>query len=316
MPTLIASHVVLDVPTLFAVTLFVTVIGGLLLLFAFLQNREHAGAGAVGHRLSRRRDRRRLALRAGDGRHQRLGGWRRQCIAVHRLWLHVVRRAQLRRPARQPHRSRGRSGAVDRRVSIRWLRAIAAARISVVAAITASYALLAARELWYARDRDLLSRWPTLVLVIGHAGFLLARIPYAQDLASSVSSGHAHGAVGDRDGVRSAVRRFLPAVPARRHVEGARRTRAAVGGGDRPADRRAQSARVFRSRQSVARALHGRTQAGGAVAVRSRPLQGRQRHGRPSGGRSGAAGLLRSRRHVRSAPAICSAGSAARNSPT
>ena len=69
------------------------------------------------------------------------------------------------------------------------------ARISAVAAISASYALLAARELWYARDRDLISRWPTLVLVIGHAGFLLARIPYAQDLAASVSSGHAHGAV-------------------------------------------------------------------------------------------------------------------------
>ena len=39
-PTVIASHVVLDVPTLFAVTLFITVIGGLLLLFAFLQNRN------------------------------------------------------------------------------------------------------------------------------------------------------------------------------------------------------------------------------------------------------------------------------------
>jgi hypothetical protein len=45
-------------------------------------------------------------------------------------------------------------------------------RISLVAAISATYALLAARELWYARDRDLISRWPTLVLVIGHAGFL------------------------------------------------------------------------------------------------------------------------------------------------
>src|SRR4029077_3183624 len=68
-------------------------------------------------------------------------------------------------------------------------------RISLVAAISATYALLAARELWYARDRDLISRWPTLVLVIGHGGFLLARIPYAQDLAASVSSGHAQGAV-------------------------------------------------------------------------------------------------------------------------
>ena len=69
-----------------------------------------------------------------------------------------------------------------------------AARISLVAAISAAYALLAARELWYARDRDLLSRWPTLVLVVGHAGFLLARIPYAPDLASALGSGKAQGA--------------------------------------------------------------------------------------------------------------------------
>jgi diguanylate cyclase (GGDEF)-like protein len=55
--------------------------------------------------------------------------------------------------------------------------------------------LLAACELWYARDRDLISRWPTLVLVVGHAGFLLARIPFAQALAVSAASGHAHGAV-------------------------------------------------------------------------------------------------------------------------
>jgi diguanylate cyclase (GGDEF)-like protein len=69
------------------------------------------------------------------------------------------------------------------------------ARISLVAAITAAYALLAAGELWYARDRDLLSRWPTLGLVVGHAAFLLARMPYAQDLASSLLSGHPHSAV-------------------------------------------------------------------------------------------------------------------------
>jgi hypothetical protein len=40
MPTIMVSHVILDVQTLFAVTLFITVIGGLLLLFAFLQNRN------------------------------------------------------------------------------------------------------------------------------------------------------------------------------------------------------------------------------------------------------------------------------------
>ncbi len=46
-----------------------------------------------------------------------------------------------------------------------------------------------------ARDRDLISRWPTLVLVVGHAGFLLARIPFAQALAASAASGQAQGAV-------------------------------------------------------------------------------------------------------------------------
>src|SRR5262249_40057077 len=48
-------------------------------------------------------------------------------------------------------------------------------------------------ELWHARDRDLISRWPTLALVIGHAGFLLARIPYAQEVASAITSSQAHG---------------------------------------------------------------------------------------------------------------------------
>ena len=63
-----------------------------------------------------------------------------------------------------------------------------------MSAITAVYGFSAAGELWYARDRDLLSRWPTLLLVAGHAGFLLARIPFAQALAASAASGQAQGA--------------------------------------------------------------------------------------------------------------------------
>src|SRR5580693_10559599 len=119
MPTVMVSHVVLDVPTLFAVTLFITVIGGLLRLFAFLQNRNTPALALWGIGYLVGAARRRVALRAGGGRPQRLGGWRRQRLAVHRLWLHVVRRAELRRPARQPHRAGDRPGAVDRRVSIR-----------------------------------------------------------------------------------------------------------------------------------------------------------------------------------------------------
>ena len=194
MPTVIASHVVLDVPTLFAVTLFITVIGGLLLLFAFLQNRNTPAlalwgigylVGAAG-----------AALLAGQA-------------AVPNSWSVCGANALL--CAAYGFMWSGARSFEGRRVSVALLAAGPAlwigafqfesfaqsmqARISLVAAISACYAVLAARELWYARDRDLISRWPTLVLVVGHAGFLLARIPYAEALASSVTSGHAHGAV-------------------------------------------------------------------------------------------------------------------------
>jgi diguanylate cyclase (GGDEF)-like protein len=69
------------------------------------------------------------------------------------------------------------------------------ARIGLVSVVMAAYALLSARELWYARDRELISRWPTLALVITHAGFLLARIPFADTLALAAASGQPHGMI-------------------------------------------------------------------------------------------------------------------------
>jgi diguanylate cyclase (GGDEF)-like protein len=48
---------------------------------------------------------------------------------------------------------------------------------------------LAAREIWYAKDRELISRWPTLAVVLLHAGFLLTRIPFADVLALSAATG-------------------------------------------------------------------------------------------------------------------------------
>ena len=194
MPTVIVSHFVLDVPTLFVVTLFITIIGGLLLLFAFLQNRNtpalalwgigylvgSAGAAMLSGQVAFANSRSVCAANA------------LVCAAYGFMWC-------------------GARSFEGRRVSLvglaigpaLWIVAFQfqsfvqslQARISLVAAITAAYALLAAAELWYARDRDLLSRWPTLGLVVGHAAFLLARIPYAQDLASSLLSGHPQGAV-------------------------------------------------------------------------------------------------------------------------
>ena len=39
MPTVAASHFIIDLPTLFVITVFLSATGGLLLIFAWLQNR-------------------------------------------------------------------------------------------------------------------------------------------------------------------------------------------------------------------------------------------------------------------------------------
>src|SRR5262249_15225714 len=195
MPTLIASHVALDVPTLFAVTLFVTVIGGLLLLFAFLQNRETPALALWG-----------AGYLVGAIGAVMLSG---QATIVTNVFAVAIANALL--STAYGLMWCGARSFEGRRVSLiglavgptLWLCAFqfetfthsVAGRISVVAAITAGYAVLSARELWYARDRDLLSRWPTLMLVVGHAGFLLARIPFAPDLASALTRGQAPGGV-------------------------------------------------------------------------------------------------------------------------
>jgi len=194
MPTVIVSHFVIDVPTLFVVTLFITIIGGLLLLFAFLQNRNTPALALWG-----------IGYLVGSAGAAMLSGQ----VAFANSWSVCAANALV--CAAYGFMWCGARSFEGRRVSLvglaigpaLWIVAFQfqsfvqslEARISLVAAITAAYALLAAAELWYARDRDLLSRWPTLGLVVGHAAFLLARIPYAQDLASSLLSGHPQGAV-------------------------------------------------------------------------------------------------------------------------
>jgi diguanylate cyclase (GGDEF)-like protein len=190
MPTLTASHFMLDLPTLFAVTFFVTVVGGLLLLFTFLQNRNTPAlafwgtgylVGATG-----------AALLGGAG------------AGIPNAWSVCAANALV--CGAYAFMWSGARSFEGRRVSIGLLLAGPAiwivafqfdgfaqsmtARIGLVSAISATYALLSACELWYARDRDLISRWPTLLLVIGHAGFLLARLAFAPTLAASAMSGH------------------------------------------------------------------------------------------------------------------------------
>ncbi len=67
------------------------------------------------------------------------------------------------------------------------------ARIMVASTICAAYLLLAAREVWDGRDRELISRWPTTALLVVHAGFMLARAPLCGIMALRSSAWQPHG---------------------------------------------------------------------------------------------------------------------------
>jgi hypothetical protein len=179
MPTIAASHFILDLPTLLAVTFFVTVIGGLLLLFAFLQNRNTPALAFWG-----------IGYLVGAAGAALITG---ASVGVPNVWSVCAANALL--CSAYAFMWSGARSFEGRRISVAllaagpaiWIVAFqfesfaqsATARIGLVSAVSASYALLAACELWYARDRELISRWPTLFLVIGHAGFLMAWIPFA-----------------------------------------------------------------------------------------------------------------------------------------
>src|SRR5208282_386998 len=140
------------------------------------------------------------------------------------------------------------------------------ARVSLVSAINATYALLAACELWYARDRELLSRWPTLVLMLGHAGFLLARIPFASALAVSATSGQPHGVVyvmAFEALFATFCLPFLRVAMSKERAELAQRKAALT----EFLDRDRQPPRVLRSRRPAARMGGRRPPARGAAAV-------------------------------------------------
>jgi diguanylate cyclase (GGDEF)-like protein len=50
-------------------------------------------------------------------------------------------------------------------------------RVIIVSTTMALFALLTAEEFWRGRDEQLMSRWPTVVVLLAHAAVLLARIP-------------------------------------------------------------------------------------------------------------------------------------------
>jgi len=192
MPTVAASHLIIDLPTLFAVMAFFSLTGGLLLLFGFAQNRKTPALAlwGVGYLLGA------AAATVLASPPELPGAWSLgiantlMCCSYGMMWA----------GARSFEGRRVHPWLVAAGPAI-WIAALqvegfaqsAPACIALVSAITATYALLSARELWYARDRELFSRWPTLALVLVHSGFVLARIPFAHTVAASAAAGHVQG---------------------------------------------------------------------------------------------------------------------------
>ena len=193
MPTVATSHFVLDVPTLFAVTVFISLSGGVLLLFSWLQNRSTTALAlwGSGYLLAAAS----AAVLASHAIPVGLAvclGNALMCAAYGVLWSGARsfegRRVQLPLSA---------AGAAIWIVAFQFdgVAQSLALRMVLTSLITAAYALLSAGELWYARDRELLSRWPTLLLILTHAGFLLARVPLADALTSAMVAGNASSTV-------------------------------------------------------------------------------------------------------------------------
>jgi len=192
-PTIGNAHFAIDLQTLFAVLVFLSAIGGLLLLFCWMQNRNTPalafwGSGYLLGAVA-------AALLGSGGS---ANAWviclsnALLCGAYGVMWG----------GSRSFEGRRVRAPLIVAGAAI-WIAAFQfesfyespALRVSLVSTILAAYALLSARELWHARDRELISRWPTLALVVTHAGFLLARIPFASFVASSAAAGQPHSAV-------------------------------------------------------------------------------------------------------------------------
>jgi diguanylate cyclase (GGDEF)-like protein len=168
----------IDPPTLFVVTIFVAATGGLLLLLSWLQNRAAPALAfwGLGYLIGATSAATLAARGAIPDALALTGGGALSCLAYGVLWG----------GARCFEGHRVRLSCITAGAAL-WLAACLFAhlhewlegRIALLSAILAGYSLLAALELWHARDRELVSRWPTFALLLMHAGFLLGRIPLA-----------------------------------------------------------------------------------------------------------------------------------------
>ena len=190
MPIFPDPDFLINLPTLCAVTAFITVISGALMLFAWLQNRNEPALAlwGLGYLIGTVGGACLVRSSADVPTWSICVGNALLCCAYGTMWA-GARSFEGRRP---------RLLLVVAGAAI-WIGACQfpgfyqseEARAALACVIFASYSLLCAREMWYPRDRELISRWPTLVLAVAHAGFLLARIHYLGAYHALRSADHA-----------------------------------------------------------------------------------------------------------------------------
>jgi diguanylate cyclase (GGDEF)-like protein len=176
-PVFVNPNFLINLPTLCAVTAFITVISGALMLFAWLQNRSEPALAlwGLGYLIGTAGGACLVRGSADVPTWSICAGNALLCCAYGTMWA-GARSFEGRRP---------RLALVVAGAAI-WIAACQfpsfyqsnEARVTLACVIFASYSLLCAWEMWHPRDRELISRWPTLALAVIHAGFLLTRIHY------------------------------------------------------------------------------------------------------------------------------------------
>ena len=194
MPIFANPNFLINLPTLCAVTAFITVISGALMLFSWLQNRSEPALAlwGIGYLLGALGGAFLVRTSSDVPTWSICAGNALLCCAYGTMWA-GARSFEGRRP---------RLLLVIAGAAI-WVAAwqfpefqrSLEARVALACVIFASYSLLCAREMWHPRDRELMSRWPTLALAVIHAGFLLTRIHYVNAL-QSMSDAHPSQSVG------------------------------------------------------------------------------------------------------------------------
>jgi diguanylate cyclase (GGDEF)-like protein len=171
----------LDFPTLLTVMLFISAVAGILLVSAWLQNRsiQALGLWGVAYLASTTGMTLLVVNRSAPASWLPLLAfpvW----IAAHGLMWKAARSFE----GRQTPLVWAFAGAFIWLAAclIEGFYASPTAPIMLASALMGSYLLLCAREIWRAQDRQLVSRWPAIVLLSVHGSLLLARVPFVSVL--------------------------------------------------------------------------------------------------------------------------------------